>query len=97
MHNWNFDQAVERIESISDPTARRLTRLFLDAAVLLAAKKTSRPDGEFDLAFFVTVVSQVTVSELELVRRVLGGENIDAGWDALDEALVSDPQPALGR
>ncbi len=58
MHNWNFDEAVERIEAISDPTARRLTRLFFDAAVLHAAKKTSQPEGEFDLAFFVSVVSK---------------------------------------
>jgi hypothetical protein len=97
MHNWNFDEAVERVESITDPTARRLTRLFLDAAVLQAVKKASRPEGEFDLAFFIHVVSQVTVHETELLRRVLDGENIDAGWEALNDALAADPPQAMGR
>ncbi len=97
MHNWNFDEAVARVESISDPTARRLTRLFLDAAVLHAAKKSSPPEGDFDLVYFVTVVSQVTVNETELIRRVLDGENIDAGWEALTEALAADSPQAMGR
>ncbi len=97
MNNWNFDTAVEQVESISDPVARRLTRLFLDAAVLHAAKKVSLPEGNFDLAFFVTVVSQVTVNDIDLVRRVLDGENIDAGWEALNEALAPDPPQARGR
>jgi hypothetical protein len=97
MHNWNFDEAVKRVEAIGDPTARRLTRLFLDAAVLHAAQKASRPENEFDLAFFVSVVSQVTVHETELLRRVLDGENIDAGWEATNDALAADPPRAIGR
>ena len=97
MTNWNFETAAEQVESISDPITRRLTRLFLDAAVLHAAQKTRRPEGEFDLAFFVAVVSQVTVNETELIRRVLAGENIDAGWDTLNEALAAETVPPRGR
>lgn len=97
MTNWNYEKAVGQVESIIDPTTRRLTRLFLDAAVLHAARKASRPEGDFDLAFFVTVISQVTVNETELIRRVLAGENIDAGWDGLNEALDAGAVAARGR
>lgn len=88
MENWNFDKAVAFVDAIQNPVSRRLTRLFLDTAVLHAAKKVTRPNAEFDLLFFVTVISHVTVSEVELVQNILDGDNIDAGWEALAEVLA---------
>lgn len=87
MINWNFDKAVAFVDAIQDPISRRLTRLFLDSAVVHAARKISRPEAEFDLLFFVTVISQVTVNEVELLPKILAGENIDAGWEALADVL----------
>lgn len=90
MDNWNFDKAVAFVDAIQNPISRRLTRLFLDAAVVNAAKKVSCPEAEFDLLFFVTVVSNVTVNEVQLLKSILAGENMDAGWEALYEELGSN-------
>lgn len=87
MDNWNFDKAVAYIDTIQDPISRGLTRLFLDAAVVHAAKRVSRPEADFDLLFFAAVVSQVSVNELGLIHSILAGEQIDTGWETLADAL----------
>lgn len=86
MDNWNYDKAAAFIETILDPGSRRLTKLFLDKVVLYVAQKLGRPESEFDLLFFVTVISQITTN-MPLLHRALAGEELDAGWAAVAEEL----------
>ncbi len=95
MKDWNSDKAMAFVNAIEDPISKRLTRLFLDAAIFYSAKKATSPEADFDLFFFVTVVSQVTITDLKSLKLVLAGENIDAGWEAVVDELdrIFDGKP----
>jgi hypothetical protein len=90
MENWNYDQAIAFIESLENPLARRVSRLFLDRLSLLVAKQEAAPEGDFDLLFFVKAVASVA-GDGELLRSALDGKNLDAGWEAIEEELARPP------
>jgi hypothetical protein len=84
MDNWNYDKAIAFIDSIKNPVAQRVTRLFLDRLTLLVHRQEAAPRGEFDLLFFVKAIAAVADAG-DLLRMVLDGAEIDAGWRAITE------------
>jgi hypothetical protein len=89
VHNWNYDKSIAYIESLEDPVARRLTKLFLDSLVIFVAEKRGYPESEFDLLFFVRALSAVTCHK-ELLVQVLDGKGFDPGWDAINEVFGTE-------
>ncbi len=47
---------------------------------------TRPPEGDFDLLFFVKMVSQI-VGDHKLMQTCLNGERFDEGWEAIAEVL----------
>ena len=59
---------------IADPVTRELTSLVLGALELKGVRGL-RPDGDFDVLFFVKVLEQA-MSKHDLVARLLKGESL---------------------
>lgn len=95
MTDWNEGKARDFIKTIANPITRRLTLLFLDELIVRyvysqqkpeAGFDLQKPEGEFDLLFYVKIISRI-VEQHELLRMVLDGKSIDEGWEGVADAF----------
>lgn len=87
MDNWNYDKAIDFIESIPDSVAKRLTKVFLDNVSWFVHRKKGYPESEFDLLFFVRSTFELA-SDTSLLRSILDGNPLtDEAWDIIGDEI----------
>ena len=86
MDNWNYEKAKEYVASIENEVTRSMTSLFLNQLTILTLQREAAPETEFDLLFYVKMVSKI-VGDGKLIQMCLNGEPLDAGWEAVAEAF----------
>ncbi len=87
MDNWNYENARKYVESIADATTRRLTQLFLTKCYFLAFQRYAFPENsEIDLLCYAKIIEKI-VSDHDLIKRCLEGEDLDSAWNALADEL----------
>lgn len=87
MTNWNYEEAKRFVQSIDDEVTRTLTEFFLNRLLVLRTRGVAEPEGEFDLLFYVKMVSEIS-SHHDFLKRCLDGVPIESGWEGLEEVLV---------
>jgi hypothetical protein len=86
MKNWNYEEAKKFVATLDNEVTRTMTSLFLNQLVILALQGHAAPEGEFDLLFFVKMVSTI-VGDHKLMRMCLNGEPLDIGWEGIADVL----------
>ena len=87
MDNWNYELARKYADSITDLITRRLTQLFLTRFTFLSFQQYAVPENsEIDLLCFAKIIEKI-VSQHDLIKRCLEGEDLDAPWIALADEL----------
>jgi hypothetical protein len=87
MTNWNYEEAKHFVQSIDDDITRSLTEFFLNRLLVLRARGVAEPESDFDLLFYVKVVSEMT-SHHDFLKKCLDGVPIERGWEGLEDVLV---------
>lgn len=86
MENWNYESAKNFVEAIDNEVTKTITSTFLNEAVAVSLQRTAAPEKDFDLLFFVRVVSRIA-GDHKLLRMCLNGDVLDAGWEGVAEAF----------
>jgi hypothetical protein len=89
MKNWNYEEAKQFVQSIDDDVTRNLAEFFLNRLLVLRTRGNAEPEADFDLLFYVKMVSEIS-SHHELLRRFLDGVPIESGWDGLEEVFMEE-------
>jgi len=92
MNNWNYEEAKQYLATIENDVTRTMTSLFLNQLVILALQRHAAPEADFDLLFFVKIVSAI-VNDHMLMQMCLNGEPLDIGWEGLAEAFSGKTRP----
>jgi hypothetical protein len=87
MKNWNYEEAKHFVQSIDDEVTRTLTEFFLNRLLVLRTRGLAEPEADFDLLFYVKMVSEIS-SHHELLRKCLDGVPMESGWEGLEEVLM---------
>jgi hypothetical protein len=88
MDNWNYEKAKQFVASIENELTRYTTDFFLNELVILVLQRYSAPESDFDLLFYVKIISRV-VSDSELMRMILNREPLDVGWQGVADAFTN--------
>jgi hypothetical protein len=86
MNNWNYEEAKQFVDAIENDVTRTMTSLFLNQLVILALQRYAAPETDFDLLFFVKIVSKIA-GDPKLMQMCLNGEPLDVGWEGFAEAF----------
>ena len=87
MTNWNYEEAKQCVQSIDDDVTRTLTEFFLNRLLVLRTRRFAEPEGDFDLLFYVKMISEIT-SHHDFLKKCLDGIPIESGWEGLEEVLM---------
>lgn len=80
MQNWNYEMAEEYLQRIEDPIVRRMGEFFMQRVTLLRGTNRAHPEQDFDLLFYVIVVTDV-LKEKDDLRRLLAGDEGVGRWN----------------